>query len=98
VLTTCAAEDEAERLGTQLVKKQLAACAQIHRIHSIYSWKGQIHKDPEFRLMIKTRDDLYHQVETFIRETHEYELPQIVRLPLDGGLPQYLEWIDENTL
>ena len=76
---------------------KLAACAQIHPVTSIYSWQGQIHTDPESRVIIKTRETLYPEVEAFIRAHHSYDVPQVVKVPITGGLPAYLAWIDENT-
>ncbi len=98
VLTTCDSQEAAQSLGACLVEAKLAACAQLHPVQSIYSWKGEIHKDPEIRLIIKTRESLYPKVEGFIREHHSYEVPQVVKIPITGGLPAYLEWIEENTL
>lgn len=97
VLCTCDSEKEARALGSGLVASKLAACVQIHRVDSIYSWKDDIHTDPEFRLIIKTRDTLYPDVEAFISRHHSYEVPQVVKVPMEGGLPAYLAWMEENT-
>lgn len=97
ILTTCNSMEEAQALGKGLVGEKLAACVQIHLVTSIYSWQDELHTDPEYRLIIKTRESLYKAVEGYIAEHHRYEVPQVVRLPLDGGLPAYLDWIDQNT-
>ncbi len=98
VLVTCANESDAKTLASKLVTKKLAACVQIHPVTSIYTWEGNIHTDPEFRLIIKTRDHLYHDLEKHILTFHDYEVPQILQVPIDKGLTSYLNWIDENTL
>lgn len=98
ILCTCETEQEARTLAGRLVKEQLAACAQIHPVTSIYTWEDEIHTDPEFRLIIKTRNDLYNAVEKRICALHSYEVPQIVKLPIEEGLPAYLNWIDDTTL
>lgn len=97
ILSTCATEAEAETLALALVEKQLAACAQIHRVTSVYTWEGNVHKTPEFRLIIKTKSALYTEVEAFIRDTHSYDLPQIVKIPIRDGLSEYLGWINDTT-
>jgi len=97
VLTTCESEGAARSLGAGLVEGKLAACAQIHPVTSIYSWKGEIHTNPETRLIIKTREALYPRVEAYIRAHHTYEVPQVVKIPITGGLPAYLDWMEENT-
>lgn len=98
VLVTCANESDARALASELVTKKLAACVQIHPVTSIYTWKDKIHTDPEYRLIIKTKDRLYPNVETYITARHSYEVPQILQVPIDKGLTAYLNWIDENTL
>lgn len=97
ILTTCASQEEAQDLGMGLVTEKLAACTQIHPVTSIYSWQDEIHTEPEFRLIIKTREALYKEAEAYISAHHSYEVPQVVKVPMDGGLPAYLNWIGENT-
>lgn len=97
ILTTCSTEADAGNLASALVKKKLAACAQIHQVTSVYTWEGEVHNDPEFRLIIKTKAALYKKAEAFIRAHHNYEVPQIVMVPIEDGLSEYLNWIDETT-
>ncbi|MCG8634504.1 MAG: divalent-cation tolerance protein CutA [Desulfobacterales bacterium] len=97
ILVTCSDESGAGKLASDLVENRLAACVQIHSVTSIYSWENQVHRDPEFRLMIKTRSSLYRDVEAFIIERHSYEVPQIIQVPVESGLTAYLNWIDDNT-
>ncbi len=98
VLVTCTNESDARTLASELVRKKLAACVQIHPVTSIYTWEGNIHTDPEYRLIIKTRDHLYHDLEKQILTLHDYEVPQIIQVPIEKGLTSYLNWIDENTI
>lgn len=97
VLVTCGQEEAAKTLAQNIVKKQLAACVQLHPVTSIYTWEGNLQSDPEIRLVIKTRKTLYPALEKFILDCHEYEVPQIIQVDIQDGLPEYLEWIDQNT-
>ncbi len=97
ILVTCSNESDARQLASDLVKSKMAACVQIHPVTSIYTWEDQVHTDPEFRLMIKTKSSIYSAVEAFILEHHDYEVPQIVQVPIEAGLTAYLSWIDDNT-
>lgn len=97
VLTAVGDREEAGRLAELLVSRRLAACVQVAAIASWYRWQGQVTKDSEYLLLIKTAAPLYDQVEAAIVENHTYELPEIVRLPIAGGLERYLGWIEENT-
>ena len=97
ILTTCPNNEEANTLASKLIKEKLAACVQLSPITSYYTWKGDIHTDPEVRLLIKTRTKLYELVEQLIKKHHSYEVPQIVQLPIMDGSDEYLDWIDEST-
>lgn len=95
VLTTCANENDARLIIDALLKEQLAACIQLFPINSFYSWKGEICNDNEVALLIKCNRNLYQDIEKTIIEKHTYELPEIIILPINGGLQGYLGWIDE---
>ena len=71
-----------------------AACG--HRQH-LYL-EGKPEHAQECLLLIKTRSALYPQIERTLRENHSYSLPEIVQIPFENGLPEYLRWIDENTV
>ncbi len=98
-VVTCAAGGRAEagRLADLLVERRLAACVQIVDIASTYSWKGKLEHTQECLLLIKTTAACYPQVESALRKNHSYELPEIVQIPIENGLPDYLKWIDENV-
>lgn len=98
VITTCSGEEQALKLADSIVEAGLAACVQLSDITSVYRWKGDICRDKELRLTIKTRRDCYKALESHIRSRHEYELPEIIMLPIEGGLEDYLGWITQNTL
>ena len=97
VLTTCASQEEADRIAGLLLEKRAVACVQMKPISSHYRWKGKIERAEEIHLLIKTTDALYPQVESLIREYHSYEVPQIVKVQITNGLKEYLDWISEET-
>ncbi len=97
VITTCATQEEARRLSEIMVTSKLAACVQIHPVESIYSWQGSVHHEPEFRLILKTRDHLYHRIESMIIQHHSYDVPQIIQVAIDNGSEDYLAWINDET-
>lgn len=97
ILTTCPTDEEAKALALKIVREKLAACVQLSSVTSCYTWKGAIHKEPEIRLLIKTRTDLYQTVEAFIRQNHSYEIPEIVQISITNGSDAYLGWMGENT-
>jgi len=100
LLVLCNTPDSscAEKIAHILVERRLAACVNILApCHSVYRWQGSIEKASEVPLLIKTTPACYAAVETTICELHPYEVPEIIALPLNTGLPAYLSWIAEET-
>ena len=95
VFTTTPSREEARKIAQTLVERQLVACAQISEIESIYSWKGAVQREPEFRLLLKTTEPQYEAVETVIRELHSYELPAIFAMAIEHAYEPYARWVQE---
>ncbi|MDZ7666019.1 MAG: divalent-cation tolerance protein CutA [Desulfotignum sp.] len=98
VLVTCKDQAEARSLASMIVHDKLAACVQMNPVVSVYTWKGRVQTEAETRLTIKTRTALYPALEAFILKHHSYEVPQILQVPITGGLPEFLDWIDQTTV
>ena len=97
VITTVAKEEDGRRLAEQLVEGRLAACVQIvGPITSVYRWQGKIEAEGECQLFIKTRHDLYGELEAWLTANHPYEVPEILALPVISGGKAYLEWLQEE--
>ncbi|HEY4732494.1 MAG TPA: divalent-cation tolerance protein CutA [Gammaproteobacteria bacterium] len=96
VLNTCPDSASAESIATTLVRNRLAACINIiPNIRSIYEWKGELNKGTEYLLIIKTLAECYKELEKTIQSLHPYELPEIIAVSIEAGLPDYLTWISE---
>jgi periplasmic divalent cation tolerance protein len=96
-LNTCPDEATAGTIANKLVESGLAACVNIlPAIKSVYCWQGQIEQENEVLLIIKTRKEVFSRLENLIRDNHPYELPEIVAVPIDTGLKEYLNWIDQS--
>ena len=97
VLTTIDSLEQAQLIARTLVERKLAACVQISTIESIYLWQGAMQNDQEFRLMVKTTEKRYPDVEAAIRELHTYDLPAIYALGMTQVFEPYAEWVAENS-
>ena len=94
VMTTTETEEEARRIARALVERRLAGCVQVlGPITSTYRWEGEVETAQEWLCLIKSRRDLYPELETAIRELHTYEVPEILALPVVEGDRRYLEWL-----
>jgi periplasmic divalent cation tolerance protein len=94
-LCTCPDKETAEKIARLLVADKLAACVNIlPNITSIYSWQDQIEAADEQLLIIKSPQTNYQAIETAIRSHHPYELPEIIAVPIERGLPEYINWIN----
>jgi periplasmic divalent cation tolerance protein len=103
VIVFCTVPDAevGRRIAAQLVEYRLAACVNLlPGIESVYRWEGEVQSDSEVLLLIKARASDYPEMEAAILALHPYELPEIIAVPLSGGLPAYLDWVakhDEAT-
>ena len=99
VLTNCPDEESANAIALALVEERLAACVNIlPRVQSVYRFQGAVESATEIPLIIKSTSAAYPALEARIREFHPYALPEIIALPVDGGLPAYLNWVAGETL
>lgn len=99
VQTNLPDQDSAENIARHLVAAKLAACVNIMApCTSIYHWQGKIESTAEIPLLIKTTEQRYAAVEAAIRELHPYELPEIIYVTVSGGLPAYIQWVQQETL
>lgn len=89
---------DARKIATRLVEEQIVACVNIiPKIESIYRWKGKIENEEEIILIAKTSDQNVKKTIHRIKELHSYEVPDIVVLPVVGGLKDYLDYITNET-
>jgi periplasmic divalent cation tolerance protein len=98
VLTNCPDEQVAQRIRRQLVESRLAACVnQLSPVASTYRWQGAIEEAVEIPLLIKTTRAAYPALEAALRRLHPYDVPEIVAVPVERGLPDYLDWVNQET-
>jgi periplasmic divalent cation tolerance protein len=97
VLTTAGSDAQAESLARALVERRVAACVNIvHGVCSVFHWKGEVTREEEKLLLIKTSSSMLDRVRETIRELHSYETPELIALAVEDGDPDYLEWLSES--
>ena len=98
IYMTAPNEAEAGAIARVLVEERLAACVNIMGgMRSVYRWDGGIQEESEIVLIAKTLRELASAVADRVREIHSYDCPCVVSLAIDGGNPEFLHWIDDQT-
>jgi periplasmic divalent cation tolerance protein len=100
LIALCACPDElvGERIATALVEERLAACVnRLPAAMSTYRWNGDICRDSEQLLLIKTTRERFDALCARIVALHPYALPEIIAVDAAAGLDRYLAWVEAET-
>lgn len=98
ILVTTGGRDDAERIGEALVVEHLAACCSVvPTVHSFYFWEDQLQREHEALLIVKTLESQATAVQDFVRAHHEYQVPEILQVPIEGGSSAYLNWLEQQV-
>lgn len=99
ILVTTDGRDDAEKIGEALVVERLAACCNvIPTVASFYYWEDQLQRNHEAILLVKTLESLAPAVEEYVRTHHSYDIPEILRVPIEGGSSAYLNWLEKQVV
>jgi periplasmic divalent cation tolerance protein len=95
VFVTASGTDEAERIAFALVEGGAAPCVSIvPAVVSVYRWKGELQRDREALLMIKTRRILFERIREIVEAAHSYEVPEIIAVPLTHVSAAYRAYLE----
>ncbi len=97
ILSTYRDKNEASKIARIAVSNRLAACANIIPISSIYAWKGKIEQDNEVMVLYKTTSTRARLLRRYIKDSHMYEVPEIIELEMKGVNSSYLNWLVATT-
>lgn len=90
--------DEARSFAKKLVEERLVACVNIlPKMESFYWWEDRVLSDEEALLMAKTTAEKYPDLQRYVIDHHPYEIPELLALNVDEGLPDYLAWVKVET-
>ena len=83
--------------GYEVVERRVVACVQVSGpVRSSYRWEGKMQREEEYMLTAKTLAGRYEQVAAFLRETHPYDLPEIIAVAVHAADGAYLNWAKEQ--
>lgn len=84
---------DTERIAEEIVNSGLSACVSVAGVKSYYLWEGEMCRDDEDLMVIKTTSERYMALEDRIKEIHPYDLPEIIAFPVCSGSEDYLSWV-----
>src|ERR1035437_327701 len=97
ILVTASSGEEAHRIADKLLAERKAACVNIvSGVSSFFWWNSKVDSAKETLLVIKSRQSLLDDVIKLVKANHSYEVPEIIALPIVGGNPDYLKWIEKE--
>ena len=97
-MVTAGGRNDAERLGESLVEERMAACCTVvPMVHSFYYEDGQLKREHESLLLIKTVESRAQAVQDYVRANHSYEIPEILQIAIESGSPAYIRWLAEQV-
>ena len=95
VYITAGSPEEAKNIGRKLVEQNLAACVNLlENMISIYKWEDKLEESQEVVMIAKTRKTLMPELIETVNSLHNYDCPCILELPIQGGNPEFLSWIE----
>ena len=98
ILITAPGPAEAQRLSRRLLEQRKAACVNIiSGVDSLFWWQGKLDSARESLMVVKTRASLVPEVVSLVKKEHGYDIPEVIALPVIGGNPDYLQWIDKEV-
>lgn len=90
--------DEAKDLAKKIVKERFAACVNVvNKVDSYFWWDDEVQTASECLLVVKTTQLMLERLIDFVGEHHPYDLPEIIAMPVSEGLPEYINWVLEET-
>jgi len=95
ILITTSQDEESQLIARVLLEQKVAACVSIiPQVSSLFWWQKSIEQESESLLVVKTRIELVDEIIRLVKEVHSYDVPEIIAIPIIGGNPDYLEWVD----
>ena len=97
IYTTCANQEEANKISSHLLAKKLCACTNSFPTTAMYAWNDRVMKESEVIVFIKTRKENFKKVREEMKKIHSYETPAIFSLAVQDVDEAYKQWLEKET-
>ena len=86
----------AHDLAQRLVEERLCACVNVmDGVRSVFRWEGRVEAAEEMLLIAKTIPERVAALRARIQALHPYQVPEVLEVPVQGGLDAYLAWLGD---
>lgn len=97
LFSTCPTMECARHIAETLIIKKLAAGVNlVPQMQSMYWWQGEVKNHEEVWLIVKTQSCYFNEIQEIFMESHPYQVPELIMLPITQGLPSYLAWLKDS--
>ena len=97
IISTYPNKKSITKIANELVQNKIAACVNITKISSIYSWQGKIENISEYLVLFKTTQKNKKSLKEKIKASHPYDAPEIAEINITSINKSYLKWLVEST-
>ncbi|KAG0435651.1 Protein CutA, chloroplastic [Dictyocoela muelleri] len=86
----------AEKIMKDLIERKYASCIHMIPIKSSYLWENKMVMDSEIVLNIATTDKYIKNIEDFVKNNGEYEIPHFMVFKPIYTSASYDKWINDS--
>ena len=97
IVSTFPSKQSVMGIANELVKKKLAACVNMTKISSVYTWKGKMQNQNEYLAFFKTTKKNQSALKNELKELHPYDVPEIAEINVESINQPYMKWIVDST-
>ena len=97
IVSTFPSKQSVTSIANKLVKKKLAACVNITKISSVYTWKGKVENQNEYLAFFKTTKKNQSTLKKELKKLHPYDVPEIAEINVESINQPYMKWLVDST-
>ena len=97
IVSTFPSKQSVTGIANKLVKKKLAACVNMTKISSVYTWKGKVENQNEYLAFFKTTKKNQSTLKKELKELHPYDVPEIAEINVESINQPYMKWLVDST-
>ena len=97
IVSTFPSKQSVTSIANKLVKKRLAACVNITKISSVYTWKGKVQNQNEYLAFFKTTKKNQSTLKKELKKLHPYDVPEVAEINVESVNQPYMKWLVDST-